>query len=84
MNRRVKRTRFNSSSSNSTYDEHVDSLSPKRKEEFDAGLKELALSELIYAIMGHDEISVRKLAKIADLSPTVVQAMRSGIKKILR
>ena len=31
--------------------------------------------------MAHDEISVRELAKLADVSPTVVQAMRSGAKK---
>ena len=30
--------------------------------------------------MEQDEISVRKLAKLAGVSPTVVQAMRSGAK----
>jgi hypothetical protein len=64
----------------STYEEHIESLSPKRKKEFDEGLKEFALSEIILALMERDEISVRKLAKMADLSPTVVQAMRSGSK----
>lgn len=31
--------------------------------------------------MEQDEVSVRKLAKLAGVSPTVVQAMRSGTKK---
>ncbi len=65
----------------STYDEYVESLTPKDRKRFDQGLKDFALDELILALMEEDEISVRKLAEIADLSPTVVQAMRSGIKK---
>ncbi|HLG29953.1 MAG TPA: helix-turn-helix transcriptional regulator, partial [Candidatus Brocadiales bacterium] len=36
--------------------------------------------ELILALMEDDDISVRKLAKMAGVSPTVVQAMRSGEK----
>ena|SRR3990167_1745637 len=65
----------------SSYDEHIDSLSPKRKKEFDEGLRNMALSELILALMEKDEISVRKLAKIAGISPTVVQSMRSDTSK---
>lgn len=65
----------------STYDEYVDSLSPKRKKEFNEDLKNFALSEFILALMEKDEVSVRKLAELADVSPTVVQAMRSGINK---
>jgi len=56
-------------------------LSPKEKHDFEAGYKEFVLSELLLAIMAQDEISVRELAKMADVSPTVVQAMRSGVKK---
>ncbi len=67
----------------STYDEYVDSLSPKRRKEFEEGFRDLALSELILALMEDDEVSVRKLAEMADVSPTVVQAMRlpTGNKK---
>lgn len=65
----------------STYEEFVNSLSPKEKREFEEGYKELLLSELLLAIMAQDEISVRELAKMAGVSPTVVQAMRSGAKK---
>lgn len=64
----------------STCEERRESLSPKRRKEFDEGLKDFALSELVLAIMERDEVSVRKLAKIAGVSPTVVQAMRSGSK----
>jgi hypothetical protein len=65
----------------STYDEFVESLSPKEKKAFDNEFKELVLSELVLAMMARDEVSVRQLAKLADVSPTVVQAMRSGTKK---
>ena len=70
MNKKIK----------STYDKHVESLTVKQKKEFDQGLKDFALSELILALMERDDVSVRKLAKIAGISPTVVQAMRSGEK----
>lgn len=71
MNKKIK----------STSDEFIESLSPRELKKFKNGYKEFALSELILAIMEEDEISVRKLAKIAGVSPTVVQAMRSGTKK---
>ena len=70
MNKKIK----------STYDEHVESLTVKQRKDFDQGLKDFALSELILALMERDDVSVRKLAKIAGISPTVVQAMRSGEK----
>lgn len=71
MNKKIK----------STYEKHLESLTSKQKKSFDEGLKEFALSELILALMERDEVSVRKLAEIAGVSPTVVQAMRSGVKK---
>ncbi len=65
----------------STYDEFVNELSPKERRAFEEEYKEFVLSELLLAIMAQDEISVRELAKMAGVSPTVVQAMRSGAKK---
>lgn len=65
----------------STYDELIDSLSAKEKKEFEEEFKELVLSELVLALMEQDKISVRKLAKLAGISPTVIQAMRSGKDK---
>jgi len=64
----------------STSDEFIESLSPQELKKFKKGYRDFVLSELLLAIMERDEISVRKLAKIADLSPTVIQAMRSNAK----
>ena len=64
----------------STYDEYVQSLSKKDRKRFEEGYQEFLLSELIVAIMKEDEISIRKLAQEAKISPTVVQDMRSGKK----
>jgi hypothetical protein len=65
----------------STSDMFIKSLTPKELKKFKDGYKDFALSELLLAVMEHDEISVRKLEKIAGVSPTIVQAMRSGAKK---
>lgn len=65
----------------STFEEFMEAKSPRQRKKFEEGYKELALSELILALMERDEISVRKLAKIAGVSPTIVQEMRSGLKK---
>ncbi len=65
----------------STSDEFVESLGSKERNIFFEEYKELLLSELLLAAMERDDISVRKLAKLAGVSPTVVQAMRSGAKK---
>ena len=48
------------------------------KEHFDKGYKDFVLSELILALMENDHKSVRELAKEVDLSPTVIQNLRSG------
>jgi hypothetical protein len=66
MNKKIK----------STHDERVESFTAQQKKEYDKGLKDFILSELILALMERDDISVRKLAKMAGISPTVVQAMR--------
>src|SRR5690348_14762472 len=78
---RSKKGVFMIKKKDSTVQSLIDSLNPKEKKEFDEGLRDFALSELILAMMENDELSVRRLAEIADLSPTVIQAMRSGTKK---
>ena len=65
----------------STVDKFIESLSAQELKKFNKERKEFILSELILALMERDNISVRKLAKMADVSPTVVQAMRTGTKK---
>lgn len=53
---------------------------PKTKKMFEESYNELVLSELMLSIMEEDDISVRELAKIAGLSPTIVQELKSGKK----
>ncbi len=65
----------------STSEIFIDSLNPKEKKQFDEEYKNLLLSEMILAAMEEDNISVRRLAKLAGISPTIIQSMRSGIKK---
>jgi DNA-binding Xre family transcriptional regulator len=87
MNKKAKPSNVKSSKKvtpeeqKSTVETFVDSLSPSELKKFKAGYRDFALSELILALMEQDEVSVRKLAEIAEVSPSVVQAMRSGMKK---
>jgi len=67
----------------STYDEHMQSLSPKELKSYKKGYQELLLSELVIAAMQEDDVSVRKLAKAAGISPTIVQEIRVGKRKNL-
>ncbi len=64
----------------STTEEYLEGMSPAEREDFDKELRKLALSEMVLAAMEEDEVSVRKLAKLAGVSPTIVQAMRLGKK----
>ena len=64
----------------STFDKFIESLTPEERKNYNDEYKEFVLSELLLAAMAKDNISVRKLAKIAGVSPTIVQAMRSGSK----
>lgn len=61
-----------------TCEEYVDSLTPQQKKEFDNEFRNFALSELILVAMKKDDVSVRQLAKLAGISPTIVQDLRSG------
>ena len=65
----------------STIQEFIDSLGPKELKKYKEERQEFILSEIILAAMEKNNISVRKLAKLAGVSPTIVQAMRSGVKK---
>ena len=64
----------------STHDAFIQSMTPAQKKEYDKGYHEFLLSELLIAIMKNDAISVRELAYAADISPTIVQGVRSGEK----
>ena len=77
----IMNKKITSKKTKSTHEQFLETLSPKELKNYKQGYKEFALSELILALMERDEISVRKLAKIAGVSPTIIQEMRSGLKK---
>ena len=54
---------------------------PKWKTEFEKGYEKFLVSEFIIEAMEENKISVRKLAKEAGVSPTLIQNMRSGKSK---
>ena|SRR3990167_8683215 len=64
----------------STFEAFMESKTPAEKKAYDEGYRDFVLSEMILAAMEEDDISVRKLAKIAGVSPTIVQDMKSGLK----
>jgi len=66
----------------STYEREMQN--PSFRKQYKKDLKEFVLSELMLALMEGDEVSVRKLAKMAGLSPTTIQKMRSGKQKDMR
>ena len=63
-----------------TTEKFLEALSVEEKKQFDKELQRQALSEMVLAAMHQDMVSVRKLAKLAGVSPTIVQAMRSEQK----
>ncbi len=54
------------------------------RERFDKSYSEFLLSELIISIMDDDHKSVRSLAKEVDLSPTVIQKVKSGMQEDIK
>jgi DNA-binding Xre family transcriptional regulator len=62
----------------STYEEFI--RDPEQKKLLDIEYQELVLSELFLALMDEDQTSVRRLAKAAGVSPTIIQELRTGKK----
>ena len=60
----------------STYE--MEMQDPKFKAKYEKSYKKFLFSELLISIMEGDDKSVRKLAKEVDLSPSVIQNIRSG------
>lgn len=60
----------------STYDELM--KNPDFKKKHEKSYQELVLSELLLAVMAEDNVSIRSLAKQAEISPAVIQDIRSG------
>lgn len=65
----------------STYEEFIQD--PEQKSLLDSEYQELVLSELFLALMEEDHVSVRRLAKAAGVSPTIIQELRTGKKENL-
>ena len=51
---------------------------PKFKKAFEEGYRKLLFSELMISIMEDDDVSIRELAKEAEISTSVIQNLRSG------
>ncbi len=64
--------------SKSTYEKFIEDT--EQKTILDEEYKELLLSELVSAAMAGDRVSVRKLAAMAGVSPTIIQGLRSGVR----
>jgi DNA-binding Xre family transcriptional regulator len=60
----------------SSYEELIED--PKQKELFEQEYQEILISELLIAVMEKDDLSVRRLAKAAGVSPTIIQELKSG------
>lgn len=56
----------------------------KFKQAYEQSYKELLFSELLISVMEADDKSVRGLAKEAQLSPSVIQDIRSGKQNDIR
>ena len=54
---------------------------PESKDLFNKSYNELVLSEILISLMEEDKVSVRELAKLANVSPTVIQELKSGKKE---
>jgi DNA-binding Xre family transcriptional regulator len=64
--------------SKSTYEKFIDDRKQKRL--LDKEYRDLLISELLLAAIKEDHISVRKLAAEAEVSPTIIQGLKSGKK----
>lgn len=60
----------------STFERKMKNL--KFKKAFEKGYKKLLFSEFMISIMEDDDVSIRELAKEANLSPSVIQNLRTG------
>ncbi len=65
----------------STVEKTLAKLTVQQQKEFNDRMQDFAITEMLLAIMEQDKTSVRKLAELSGVSPTVIQSMRSGTKK---
>jgi DNA-binding Xre family transcriptional regulator len=62
-----------------TYDQLM--KDPKRRRKFEEEYQQLVLVEILIPILEKSQIPVRALAKIAGVSPTIIQDIKSGKKE---
>ncbi len=63
----------------STYERLINE-DPEFEKDLEKRYREFILSELLLAVMEEDHISIRKLAKEARVSPSLIQDLRTGKK----
>lgn len=54
---------------------------PKRRDRFEEKYARFLLSEIILGLMTQEKISVRQLAQLVGVSPTVIQGIRTGKRR---
>ena len=65
----------------STYDEFM--KDPKWRKRFEEKYAQFLLSEIILGLMEQEKLSVRALARMVGVSPTVINGIRTGKRKNL-
>jgi len=63
----------------STYEREM--ADPEFRKNFEIEYQLFALSEILLQLMEEEQLSVRELAKQAEVSPSVIQDIRSGNRK---
>ncbi len=63
----------------STYEREM--ADPEFRNKFQIEYQRFALSEILLQLMEEEQLSVRELAKEAEVSPSVIQDIRSGNRK---
>ena len=76
MSKEYKKDHIMKQKNKSTYDAFIEDA--KQKKLLDQEYRDLLVSELLLASMKEDHISVRKLAAMAGVSPTIIQELRAG------
>lgn len=66
----------------STYEKLIQE-DPDFEKDLEKRYREFILSELLLAVMEEDQLSIRKLAKEAGVSPSLIQDLRTGKKENL-
>lgn len=61
-----------------TTEEFIESLTSQQRKQFEQEYRDFLVSEMVFAAMEQDNVSVEVLAKIAGVAPTIIQDACSG------